>query len=67
VLSRQLPTLDDRCPNTRFTPYTGEIDLKDIKSVLVARGLEFTKIGKLRFRTLRTLAPVNDQLFRFTK
>ncbi len=66
VLSRQLPMLDDRCP-VRFTPYTGEIDLHDIKSVLVARGLEFTKAGKLRFRALRALSPVHDRLFRFTK
>jgi hypothetical protein len=65
VLSRQLPLLDERCP-VRFTPYTGEVDLKDIKAVLVARGLEFTKTGKLRFRALRALTPVHDQLFRFT-
>jgi hypothetical protein len=49
-----------------FEPYTGEMDLKDVNTVLVARHLEFTKAGKLRFRALRSLAPVHDQLFRFT-
>jgi hypothetical protein len=49
-----------------FVPYTGEIDLNDVHTVLVARQLEFTKAGKLRFRALRSLAPVHDQLFRFT-
>ncbi len=49
-----------------FVPYTGEIDFKDVHTVLVARQLEFTKAGKLRFRSLRSLAPVHDQLFRFT-
>jgi hypothetical protein len=38
----------------------------DVHTVLVARQLEFTKAGKLRFRALRSLAPVHDQLFRFT-
>jgi hypothetical protein len=28
---------------------------------------EFTKAEKLRFRSLRSLAPVHDQLFRFAK
>ncbi len=50
----------------QFVPYTGEIDLKDVHTVLVARNLEFTKAGRLRFRALRSLAPVHDQLFRFT-
>jgi hypothetical protein len=50
-----------------FIDYNGEIDLKDVHTVLVARGLEFTKVGKLRFRSLRLLAPVHDQLFRFAK
>jgi hypothetical protein len=49
-----------------FVAYTGAIDLKDVHTVLVARQLEFTKAGKLRFRALRSLAPVHDQLFRFT-
>jgi hypothetical protein len=50
-----------------YIDYNGEIDLKDVHTVLVARGLEFTKVGKLRFRSLRLLAPVHDQLFRFAK
>jgi hypothetical protein len=50
-----------------FIDYTGEINLKDVHTVLVARGLEFTIVGKLRFRSLRLLAPVHDQLFRFAK
>ncbi len=50
----------------QFVPYTGEIDLKDVHIVLVARNLEFTKAGRLRFCALRSLAPVHDQLFRFT-
>ena len=56
----------DKALNRHFVPYTGEIDLKDVHTVLVARQLEFTKAGKLRFRALRSLAPVHDQLFRFT-
>jgi transposase InsO family protein len=51
----------------QYLEYTGEIDLKDIHTVLVARNIEFTKAGKLRFRALRSLAPVHDQLFRFAK
>ena len=50
-----------------FIPYSGDVDLKDIHLVLVARNLEFTKQGKLRFRSLRALAPVHDQLFRFER
>jgi hypothetical protein len=50
-----------------FSPYSGDIDLKDIHTVLVARQLEFTKAGKLRFRSLRSLAPVHDQIFRFER
>jgi hypothetical protein len=53
--------------NRTFTEYCGEIDLKDIHTVLVARNLELTKAGKLRFRSLRALAPVHDQLFRFSR
>jgi hypothetical protein len=65
--------LDWNCPDDldwhprQFVDYSGEIDLKDVHSVLVARGLEFTKTGKLRFRSLRSLAPVHDQIFRFAK
>ncbi len=51
----------------QYLEYTGEIDLKDIHTVLVARDIQFTKAGKLRFRALRSLAPVHDQLFRFAK
>jgi hypothetical protein len=50
-----------------FIDYNGEVDLKDVHTVLVARHLEFTKAGKLRFRSLRSLAPVHDQIFRFAK
>jgi hypothetical protein len=64
VLARTLPRLDPNYP-VRFTAYTGEINLRDINAVLVARGLLFTQAGKLRFRALRALAPVHDQLFRF--
>ncbi len=49
-----------------FEPYSGEMDLKDVNTVLVARHIHFTKTGKLRFRALRSLTPVHDQLFRFT-
>ncbi len=49
-----------------FVEYCGEIDLRDIHTVLVARNLELTNASKLRFRSLRALAPVHDQLFRFT-
>ncbi len=47
--------------------YNGEMDLKDITTVFVARQIDFTKTGKLRFRSLRALAPVHDQLFRFAR
>ena len=43
------------------------MDLKDLHTVLVARKLELTKGHKLRYRYLRALAPVHDQLFRFDK
>jgi hypothetical protein len=65
LLQWDLPDSNDAL-HQQFVPYTGEIDLKDVHTVLVARQLEFTKAGKLRFRALRSLAPVNDQLFRFT-
>jgi hypothetical protein len=64
--------LQDDCPLPtdyglrNFEPYAGEMDLKDVHAVLVARHLDFTKAGKLRFRALRSLTPVHDQLFRFT-
>jgi hypothetical protein len=48
-------------------PYSGTVDLKDIRHVLVARNLEFTAAWKLRFRAQRALAPVQDQLFRFAR
>jgi transposase InsO family protein len=48
-------------------PYSGTVDLKDIRQVLVARNLEFTAAWKLRFRSQRALAPVQDQLFRFAR
>jgi hypothetical protein len=50
-----------------FIPYSGNVDLQDIPLVLVSRKLEFTKAHKLRFRSLRALAPVHDQLFRYAK
>jgi hypothetical protein len=65
LLQWDLPDSNDAL-HQQFVPYTGEIDLKDVHTVLVARQLEFTKAGKLRFRALRSLALVHDQLFRFT-
>jgi hypothetical protein len=53
--------------HSRFVPYSGTVDLKDIHLVLVARKVEFTKTGKLRFRALRSLTPVHDQIFRFER
>jgi hypothetical protein len=50
-----------------FSPYSGEVDLKDILTVLVARNIEFTKADKLRFRSLRSLTPVHDQIFRYER
>lgn len=64
VLNRD-PCNDD--PHLNFVPYTSDVDLKDLHTVLVARHLEFTKAGKLRFRSLRSLTPVHDQLFRFER
>jgi hypothetical protein len=43
--------------STAIFEYSGEIDLKDIHTVLVARDIQFTKAGKLCFRALRSLAP----------
>jgi hypothetical protein len=48
-----------------FMNYSGEVDLDSIPDVLVARNIEFTKLERLRFRSLRALTPVHDQLFRF--
>jgi hypothetical protein len=64
VLSWDCPSSDKHPPY--FIDYHGELDLQDISTVLVARQLSFTKQGKLRFRSLRALAAVHDQLFRFT-
>jgi hypothetical protein len=50
-----------------FIPYSGNVNKQDIHLVMVARKLEFTKAHKLRFRSLRALAPVHDQLFRYEK
>ncbi len=50
-----------------FIEYSGHVDLKDLHTILVARNLEFTKAGRLRFRSLRALAPFHDQLFRFSE
>jgi hypothetical protein len=50
-----------------FIPYSGNVDLQDMHLALVTRKLEFTKAHKLRFRSLRALAPVHDQLFRYAK
>jgi hypothetical protein len=48
-------------------PYSGTLDLRDVVTVLVARHLQFTKTGKLRFKSVRALAPFQDQLFRFQR
>ncbi len=66
VLSWDCPSSPDKYPSY-FIDYHGEMDLKDINTVLVARQIEFTKTGKLRFRSLRALAPVHDQVFRFAR
>jgi hypothetical protein len=66
VLAAELPEPYD-WNHVQYSDYWGEIDLKDIHTVLVARHLELTKAGKLRFRSLRALAPFHDQLFRFSR
>jgi hypothetical protein len=66
VLAEVIPDTDEWYDRT-FIEYSGVIDLKDIYTVLVARNLELTNAGKLRFRSLRALAPVHDQLFRFAR
>ncbi len=65
VLAKESPQPYD--DHITHIPYAGDVDIKDIHLVLVARNLEFTKAGKLRFRALRALAPVHDQLFRFQR
>ncbi len=57
TLSMDCPETDDYQPGGEFIEYSGIIDLKDIHTVLVARKLELTKASKLRFRSLRALAP----------
>ncbi len=59
-------TLSHECPENLIA-YSGIIQLKTIRHVLVARHLDFTSTGKLRFRAQRALAPVQDQLFRFSR
>ena len=66
VLAEVIPDADEWLDRT-FVEYSGELDLKDIHTVLVARNLQLTNSGKLRFRSLRALAPVHDQLFRFAR
>ena len=65
ILSWDPPENEDQHP--QFVDYNGQVDLKDINTVLVARQLVFTKAGKLSYRSLRALAPFNDQLFRFDR
>ncbi len=48
-------------------PYSGTLNLRDVSTVLVARQLKFTTTGKLRFKSVRALAPFRDQLFRFER
>jgi hypothetical protein len=62
LLSWKIPIFEN---HVLFIEYSGTIDLKDIHTVLVARDLQFTKAGRLRYRSLRALAPFHDQLFRF--
>jgi hypothetical protein len=50
-----------------FIPYAGNVDLDDIHTVLVARNIEFTQAGRLRSRSLRSLTPFHDQIFRFER
>jgi hypothetical protein len=54
-------------PDPHNMKYSGILQLKDLHTVLVARKLELTKAHKLRFRSIRALAPVNDQIFRFER
>jgi hypothetical protein len=63
VLAHKCPEPYDDHPT--FIPYNGDVDINHIHLVFVARNLEFTKAGKQRFRSLRALAPLHDQLFCF--
>ena len=65
ILGWEPPENEDKHP--QYVDYNGQVDLKDINTVLVARHLEFIKAGKLRYRSLRALAPFHDQLFRFDR
>ncbi len=65
ILDFDCPMNEDEHP--QFVDYNGTLDLSDLHTVLVARKLEFTRAHKLRFRSLRALAPVHDQLFRYEK
>jgi hypothetical protein len=64
LLSWKIPAYEN-C--VAFIEYSGNVELKDVHTVLVARNLEFTKTGRLRFHSLRALAPFHDQLFRFVE
>ncbi len=59
IMAFDCPHPDEWHP-TQFVEYSGELDLRDIHTVLVARKLELTKANKLRFRSLRASAPVHD-------
>jgi hypothetical protein len=65
ILDFEMP--DNPDDHTNVVEYSGIVDLKDIHTVLVARKLELTKASKLRFRSLRALAPFHDKLFRYAK
>jgi hypothetical protein len=65
ILDFDCPENEDKHP--QFVDYNGTLQLKDLHTVLVARRLELTKAHKLRYRSLRALAPVHDQLFRYAK
>ncbi len=68
LLSVEVPESYGARPRDNPDPhmeYSGILQLKDLHTVLVARKLELTKAHKLRFRSIRALAPVNDQIFRF--
>jgi hypothetical protein len=65
TLSFEVP--EDPSEHELFVDYSGIVDLEDTHTVLVARKLELTKASKLRFRSLRALAPFHDQLFHFEK
>jgi hypothetical protein len=50
VLAQDCPQPYD--DHITFIAYSGNVDIKDIHLVLVARNLQFTKAGKLRYRSL---------------